>query len=56
MESISVFDMLSIGVGVGLFNYHIDPYGYFSSDEKYIKTLTRIAKPEILNIGASSMT
>ena len=42
--------LLSIGISVGIFNYNIDPYGYFSSHEKYVKTLTRIAKPKILNI------
>lgn len=40
----------SIALFLGMFNYAVDPYGYFSRQDKYIKNLTRISKPEILNI------
>jgi len=38
-----------IFITVGVFNAIIDPYGYFSREHKYVKNLTRISKPVILN-------
>ena len=34
---------------IGAFNYIIDPYGYFSTQNKYSFFLTRINKPTVLN-------
>lgn len=44
------FQILFILVAIiFMFNYIVDPYGYFSRENKFINNLTRTTKPEILN-------
>ena len=41
--------LFAITLSIGIFNYYIDPYGYFSRENKFINNITRVNKPEILN-------
>ena len=46
VQKIFLFILLVI-LSIGLFNYLVDPYGYKSRNEKFVKNLTMFNKPHV---------